>query len=407
MGMVDEFREAVNSIVQIDFTATNQESINVFETTIRYLGGFLSAYDLSDDRRLLDKALELADMLYAAFDTPNRMPVLRWDFNAARNGQNQTASDHVVLSEMGSLCLEFTRLSQITRDPKWYDAVARIMDVFQSQQYQSNIPGMWPLIVNGRDMEFFSQQSSQVFSLAALGDSIYEYLPKMFALLGGSQQYASMYVGAMETVINHSLLHPMNKKNRSDLLIPGALRFEENRITVQPELQHLTCFSGGMFALGGRLLQNTTHVSIGRQLTNACVWAYDTYQTKIMPESANVVPCKTTDCPWDEAEWHRAVLNEASLEDKQAGKNVSELIKASRLPPGISKITDPGYRLRPEAIESVFVLYRTTGDESLQDTAWNMFRSVYSHTRTRFAHAAIADVTNTTAPKEDSMESFW
>lgn len=41
---------------------------------IRYLGGFLAAYDLSGDRRLLDKSLELADMLVSFhFKTHRRL----------------------------------------------------------------------------------------------------------------------------------------------------------------------------------------------------------------------------------------------------------------------------------------------------------------------------------------------
>lgn len=406
MGMQAEFAEAVDSVVQIDFSATSQESINVFETTIRYLGGFLSAYDLSGDRRLLDKSLELADMVYAAFDTPNRMPISRWDFNAAIRGEEQLPSDHVVLAEVGSLTLEFTRLSQITHDPKWYDAVARIMEVFHSQQYKSAIPGLWPTIVNSRDMEFFSQDSSQVYSLAALSDSIYEYLPKMFALLGGSSQYAEMYYGAMDAIIKHSLFRPMVKQKNQDILITGALRVEMGQITVQPELQHLVCFAGGMFALAGKLFSNTTHVEIGGKLTNGCVWAYGNSPTGIMAEKANVIACHPDEaCNWDEARWHRAVFDDLPFDNRDT--NASETIKQQRLPPGISAVNDRHYLLRPEAIESVFIMYRTTGNTTLLETAWRMFKRVYTHTRTDIAHAAIVDVFNKTAPKEDSMESFW
>lgn len=39
--------------------------------------------------------------------------------------------------------------------------------------------------------------------------------------------------------------------------------------------------------------------------------------------------------------------------------------------------------------------------------AWDMFRSIYARTRTSLANAAITDVTRSTAPKEDNMESFW
>jgi mannosyl-oligosaccharide alpha-1,2-mannosidase len=80
MGMEKEFAVAVEALHKIDFTRASRDMINVFETTIRYLGGMLSAYDLSGGKYpiLLAKATELGDMLYAAFDTPNRMPVTRW-----------------------------------------------------------------------------------------------------------------------------------------------------------------------------------------------------------------------------------------------------------------------------------------------------------------------------------------
>ena len=82
MSMRKEFDEAVSALIEIDFTKSSEEEINVFETTIRYLGGFLSAYDLSGYSALLHKALELGEMLYVAFDTPNRMPITRWKWES-------------------------------------------------------------------------------------------------------------------------------------------------------------------------------------------------------------------------------------------------------------------------------------------------------------------------------------
>jgi mannosyl-oligosaccharide alpha-1,2-mannosidase len=45
--MEREFDEALAALDEIDFTTTSDRDLNVFETTIRYLGGFLGAYDLS------------------------------------------------------------------------------------------------------------------------------------------------------------------------------------------------------------------------------------------------------------------------------------------------------------------------------------------------------------------------
>ena len=77
MGMEEEFTDATNAVRQIDFTTSPRNDIPVFETTIRYLGGLLSAYDLSGGKYkvLLEKAIELADILMGSFDTPNRMPI--------------------------------------------------------------------------------------------------------------------------------------------------------------------------------------------------------------------------------------------------------------------------------------------------------------------------------------------
>jgi mannosyl-oligosaccharide alpha-1,2-mannosidase len=81
MELDDEFNEAVQACKSVDFSVTHVEVINVFETTIRFLGGLLSAHELAkgkDRGVLLQKATELSEMLYHSFDTVNRMPIARW-----------------------------------------------------------------------------------------------------------------------------------------------------------------------------------------------------------------------------------------------------------------------------------------------------------------------------------------
>jgi mannosyl-oligosaccharide alpha-1,2-mannosidase len=77
MGMDEEFEEAVRAVKDLDFTTTKRQDIPLFETTIRYLGGLIGAYDISGNKHriLLDKAVELAEVLMGSFDTPNRMPI--------------------------------------------------------------------------------------------------------------------------------------------------------------------------------------------------------------------------------------------------------------------------------------------------------------------------------------------
>jgi mannosyl-oligosaccharide alpha-1,2-mannosidase len=93
MGFREEFTSAIKDVESIDFGHTGLDRVNVFETNIRYLGGLLSAFELSGEQRLLKKAKEVGEALYHAFDTPNHMPVTRWDFRGAGEGREQVADE--------------------------------------------------------------------------------------------------------------------------------------------------------------------------------------------------------------------------------------------------------------------------------------------------------------------------
>jgi len=54
--VVIEFNEA-REWVSTSFNLDRYKDVNLFETTIRVLGGFLSAYHLSEDSLFLDKAV--------------------------------------------------------------------------------------------------------------------------------------------------------------------------------------------------------------------------------------------------------------------------------------------------------------------------------------------------------------
>ena len=88
-------------------------------------------------------------------------------------------------------------------------------------------------------------------------------------------------------------------------------------------------------------------------------------------------------------------------------KYVAARISEERLPPGYTVIDSPVYKLRPEAIESVFIMYRITGSDIWREKGWKMFTAVERATRTRSGHAVIKDVTSSLGKLEDAMESFW
>ncbi|KAL3430845.1 glycosyl hydrolase family 47-domain-containing protein [Aspergillus tetrazonus] len=540
MDLKEEFSMAVDYVKKIDFTTSTKKEIPVFETTIRYLGGMLGAYDISGHKYdiLLEKSVELADVLMDAFDTPNRMPTLYYKWSPEYASELRRGDFKAVLAELGSLSLEFTRLAQLTKQDKYYDAIARITNELEKYQDLTKLPGLWPLnldasgcrrvpgvsrepaaagqpvrwssdeinstssvshhtrqILEGGEPVHHDSDSSETgfpvsvdtrapppkqdctgglndqlsgidkFGLGALGDSTYEYLPKEYMLLGGNNdQYLNMYQKAMDAVREYLVYQPMLKNNR-DVRFLATVSMTKSldanppgRTTFAYEGTHLTCFAGGMFAIGAKLFGLDKDLKLGSQLTDGCVWAYEATKSGIMPEAFQLAPCKKGEpCEWDEdayymamdpyadkrpishskrsagpekGNWHVVATAESSspqedetqksttTEGRHTGTTtgagalsheefVTGKILNDRLPPGMTGISARQYLLRPEAIESVFIMFRLTGDPSWREKGWKMFQAVDKATKTELANSAISDVTVDNPRPVDSMESFW
>lgn len=256
-------------------------------------------------------------------------------------------STSIVLAVLGSLQLEFTRLAQITGNDKYFDAVQRVMDELEKWQPNTNLPGMWPAMVSAaRINESVAVESPWVggdeqFTLGALADSTYEYLPKQYMLLGGQMQsYRKMYESFIEVAKEYLFFRPMTVGDE-DILISGAVNVQAgNPPRHTPELQHLTCFTGGMLAIAGKIFNRPEDVEDGAKLANGCVWAYRNTITGIMPETFTAVPCKNrTSCTWDTQAWHKAVFDGEEATAK-------ERIEANKLSPGFASVQDARYLLR-------------------------------------------------------------
>ncbi|KAH7414411.1 glycoside hydrolase [Phaeosphaeria sp. MPI-PUGE-AT-0046c] len=397
MGLRDEFYEAVEAVATIDFGLSSSPAVNTFETCIRYLGGLIAAYDLSGHEALKQKAIEVGDLLYAGFNTENNMPVDFINFEDAKNGSGLIVEAHVVSASPGTITLEFSRLSQITGDDKYYAAVSHVMDVFHQGQNKTKMPGMWPIYVA---MDTQDVVSGNQFTIGGNADSLYEYLPKAYALLGStdvsSQKYEVMARNFMDTATKNLFFRPMLPTD-SDILISGNCDVLEDGPHLDPESEHLSCFIGGLYALSGRLFDSSEYLDIGAKLARGCTYAYKAFPSGIMPERYNMAMCPGHDhlaaCTWDESVYEAERLKRPEYR--------------THLPKGFTTAKDPRYILRPEAIESVFILWRITGDVWWRETAWEMFEAVAKATQTEYANAAVLDVTVEHSEKEDYMESFW
>ena len=356
MDLKEDFVQCVEEVKNIDFTKSEDEIINVFETTIRYLGGLISAYELSDKKYkvLLNKARELADILYTAFDTPNRMPMTRWTWRKSAEGGRVEAGETTLTAELGSLILEFTKLTQLTGDAKYFDAVQRINIQLQSVQHNSSLPGMWPVVINARTMEMPSNH----FTLSGMADSTFEYLPKQHLLLGGrTETYGRMYEKAMEVAESYLFYRPLTEHGEDILLSGNALVGEEEEPFLEPQGQHLACYTGGMLAMGAVIFEKPRDLDIARRLVEGCVWAYKAMPSGLMPEVFHTVPCQkgvgqasADACQWSKEKWYKGIVDRQE-DNEETGKMTTDekaeyWIKEKNLFPGFTDIQDPRYILR-------------------------------------------------------------
>lgn len=295
------------------------------------------------------------------------------------------------MSEIGSLSLEFTKLSQLTGDMRYYDAGQRISDEFAKSQMKTKLPGMWPIVIDAKDISFTRDNA---FTLGGMSDSAYEYFPKQYLLLGGAlQQPREMYEKFIPVAKKHLFRRGLNEHN-IPILFSGDVRItgsrSETKVITTPKAQHLTCFAGGMVGLGAKLFNIAGDMAVAKQLTDGCVWSYNATASGIGPEVFSFAACGNVDdeqtgekCSYTEKKWHDSlqIYWGGSSAAKVAGADSNEpdpeeriqgIIKQRRLAPGMLEINDRRYILRPEAIEAVFMMLRLTGDRSWEEKAWVM-----------------------------------
>lgn len=127
MGLPDVVNQIVAYVPHINYAVSYQnQPVSVFETTIRYLAGMLSGYDLlsgplrylmnstniKNIDALLTQSIGLADLLAFAFDTPSGVPSNNIFFN------NRTTDGAITngLATIGTLVLEWTHLADLTHN---------------------------------------------------------------------------------------------------------------------------------------------------------------------------------------------------------------------------------------------------------------------------------------------------
>lgn len=67
----------------------------------------------------------------------------------------------------------------------------------------------------------------------------------------------------------------------------------------------------------------------------------------------------------------------------------------------------PHYLLRPEAVESFYILHALTGDPTYREWGWEVFQSIEKYCKTHVAYGSLGNVQDDKTPPRDDMESFF
>lgn len=359
MGLEKEFNEARDWVKRRLHFDVNRD-VNLFEVTIRVLGGLLSTYHLTEDELFLNKAIDLANRMLPCFDTESGIPFS--DINLfTRKAHAPKWSPDSSTSEVTTIQLEFRDLSRITGDPKYEAAVSKVSEHIHNLE---KTDGLVPIFINANSGQF---RSYATITLGARGDSYYEYLLKQWLQTGKAVDYLrDDYVSSIEGIEKHLVRRTVpNGFLFIGELLAGGKDFK-------PKMDHLTCYLSGTLALGVHNGLPSSHMKLAEDLLTTCYQTYAQHPTFLAPEITyfNIL-----------------------------GENSNDMYV---------KANDAHNLLRPEFIESLWYMYQITGNTTYQDWGWQIFQGFENYTKVANGYTSIGNVKSVTnlRPK-DMMESFF
>ena len=164
----DETREYIAKHLSFDKDITVQN----FEITIRILGGLISAYQITNDKRMLALADDLGTRLLPVFDSPTGLP---YRFVNLKTGKTSDPVSNP--AETGTLLIEFGALSKLTGKPIYFEKAKRALVETYKRRSDIGLVGENINVETGKWTNPDSHVSGAI-------DSYYEYLIKCSILFG-------------------------------------------------------------------------------------------------------------------------------------------------------------------------------------------------------------------------------
>jgi mannosyl-oligosaccharide alpha-1,2-mannosidase len=254
MGLDAQFAQGLDWVKrELSFEVDGE--VSVFETSIRLLGGLLSAYHACGDEAVLAKARDLGDRLLPAFSTPTGMPLRTVNLRTgeARDSKSNPAEVATYLPEWGTL-------SRLTGDRRYADAARRAMHALFERRSRL---GLFAAEIDTETGQWRSNRAT----IGSGVDSAYEYLWDSWQLLGDAEA-RRMYETCVAGVLKHQ-----------QAWVHGALWFAEVDFETGRQLSSnqdsLAALFGGLLGQGGAMREGAAYTQS---------WAGVLEQYGILPE---------------------------------------------------------------------------------------------------------------------------
>ncbi|KAL4760803.1 glycoside hydrolase family 47 protein [Aspergillus foveolatus] len=446
---VQHARTWIHNSLQYD----QDHDVSTFETTIRMLGGLLSAHYLSTEYSNLapipdddigspgedlyiEKATDLAERLLGAFESETGIPYASVNLNTSTGIPSHSDRGASSTAEATSVQLEFKYLAKLTGEAEYWRVVEKVMQVVDANQAPD---GLLPIYIYPDTGTFRGAN----IRLGSRGDSYYEYLVKQY-LQTSEEIYKDMWDEALIGIRKHLITFSKNAK----LTVLGERQAGLDG-PLTPKMDHLACFLPGTVALGATegiplseakksaawTRRKDEEILLAKELMKTCWATYLATSTGLAPE----ITYFDIDTPHvSELErYPDSTLVTGKADKKPADKDLP--LKSQALYPLADSKSDPNswrrdiiiqpqdrHNLqRPETIESLFYMYRITGDETYRHWGWEMFKSFIKHTAVieKSSHyetesgdattyrivgfTSLSNVNSEPPMQRDNMESFW
>ncbi|TVY57098.1 Mannosyl-oligosaccharide 1,2-alpha-mannosidase [Lachnellula cervina] len=391
----------------------NQE-VNTFETTIRMLGGLLSAHYLStefpemapladDDEGTpgedlyLEKAKDLADRLMGAFDSPSGVPYASVNLQKVQGIPSHDDGGASSTAEAASLQLELKYLTKLTGEAFYWQKAEKVIQVIDDNGMED---GLVPIYIYAHDGRF---RGSNI-RLGSRGDSYYEYLIKQFLQTSKEEPiYEELWDETLAGVRKHLITY----SSPSKFTVLGE-RPEGLAKPLSPKMDHLVCFMPGTIALGATggitekearklptwSVKKDEEMQLARELTHTCWAMYKAMATGLAPEITHFHVDEPT---LPESAPHQAPEN---LDDEENTEWKNDFV---------IKANDVHNLQRPETVETLFYMWRITGDVMYREWGWDMFKSFVNYTAVEEGggFTSLSNANIIPPVTKDNMESFW